>query len=91
MPDNVIDYLKGKYPDSFEGWDEFEITIKTRMRKGLVPVVLVVLYNEAPDDYVVNIHTCFMITEADDGGDIIRVGAELYMEYNSVYVPEFAK
>lgn len=90
--DNVQDYLKGKYPGAFEGWDEFEISIRTRIRKGGEPVVLVTLYNEAQGEYVVDIHACFIITEADDGGDNIRVGkGELYMEYNDAYVPEFAK
>lgn len=92
MDENLKDYLKEKHPGSFEGWDGFEFSVQTRMRKDEKPQILVTLYNEAEGEYIVDIHACFLLSEGDDGKEIIRAGkGELYMEYKGAYTPEFAK
>ena len=83
--------LKAKYPAEFAGWDGFEISFKMRKRKDKQDL-LVTLLNEGPNGYAVDLHACFLITEAEDGGDIFRVGKhEIAAEFNSIYIPEFAK
>jgi hypothetical protein len=89
--ENFQESLKAQYPAEFEGWDGFEITWKLRKRRDREDL-LVTLLNEAAAPYVVDLHACFLIIEAEDGGDIIRVGKhELAAEFNSIYIPEFAK
>jgi len=89
---NAIGYLKEKHPGSFEGWDEFEISMAMRNRKGEDPVMLVNLHNKGKKGWKTKLHACFIITQGKNGEDIIRAGKkELADEYNSAYVPEFAK
>ena len=90
--ENVQTYLKEKYPDSFKGWDEFECSFQVRVRRGERTIMLVTLHNKGKKGYQTNIHACFLITIGDDGEEVIRVGKyELADEYNSAYIPEFAK
>lgn len=92
MPDDnevLTNLLRTKHPGAFEGWDEFEIKFMGRQRKGSKPEMLVVLYNAGTDGMVVDIHSCFLLTSDDDGGDVIRVGkSELYAEWNDIYIPD---
>ena len=91
MDENFQAELKAKYPVEFGGWDGFEITWKLRKRKDRADM-LVTLLNEGTDGYAVDLHACFLIIEAKDGGDIIRVGKhELAAEFNSIYIQEFVK
>jgi len=88
----LIDYLREKHPGSFEGWDEFEFSIKARQRKDSEPQMLVCLYNKGSDGYVVDMHASFLLTSNEDGQDVIRTGRhELAQEYSEAYIPEFAK
>jgi hypothetical protein len=83
--------LKAEYPSEFAGWDGFEITWKLRKRRDRADM-LVTLLNEGTNGYAVDLHACFLIIEAENGGDIIRVGKhELATEFNSIYMPDFAK
>ena len=87
--ETALAYLKGKHPEAFKGWDEFEAALALRNRKGQDPVSLVTLYNKGRKGYPTNIHACFLITQNDKGEDVIRVGKqELADEYNSAYAPE---
>ena len=89
--ENILEDLKVQYPSEFEGWDGFEITWKLRKRRDRIDM-LVTLLNEGTDGYAVDLHACFLIIQAEDGGDIIRVGKHgLVTEFNSIYIPEFAK
>ncbi len=91
MDENIQAHLTALYPVEFGGWDGFEITWKMRKRRDRNDM-LVTLLNEGTDGYAVDLHACFLMTEAEDGGDIIRVGKhELAAEFNSIYIPEFAK
>ncbi len=89
--ENLKDYLKEKHPGAFEGWDGFELSVQARMRKGEEGIILVSLFNKGKDGYVVDGHTCFLMTEDEKGNEVIRVGKELAQEYSGAYVPEFAK
>ena len=91
-PDNevLVPYLKERHPGAFEGWDEFEIAIHARERKGRQPECLVVLYNDgSPKELIVDLHAALLITSDEDGADVIRVGKhELYMEWTDIYIPD---
>jgi len=85
----IIPYLREKYPGAFEGWDEFETKITMRDRKGRQPEMLVALYNDGSEKgLVVDLHNVFMILLDDDGGETIRIGKELYAEWNDIYIPD---
>ena len=43
MDENLKNYLKEKYPESFEGWDGYEFSIRARMRKGEQPEMLAMI------------------------------------------------
>jgi hypothetical protein len=89
MEENLQAHLIEKHPGAFEGWDGFEISFSTRQRKGKEPQMLVCLYNEGTDGFVVNMHASFLITSDEDGQDVIRTGRhELAQEYNEAYIPE---
>ncbi len=86
---NAVEYLQEKHPGAFEGWDEFEIAVETRNRKGDGPVVLVTLYNKGTDGFIVDLHACFLITLDDKEQERVRVGRhELAQEYSGAYIPE---
>jgi len=90
VDENIQAHLKSLHPDTFAGWDGFEINMRVRKR-GDKEDMLVTLLNKHPT-FIADIHATFLIVEAGDGSDIIRVGKhELADEYNSVYIPEFAK
>ena len=83
---DLIGFLKNKHPGSFEGWDEFEVSMAMRKREGTDPLMLVTLYNKGKKGYPTNIHACFIMSEGKDGEDIVRTGGkELADEYNSAY------
>ena len=89
--DALIPYLTEKHPGAFEGWDKHELAILARERKGEEPLMLAILYNKGDGKTaMVDIHAAFLLTSAEDGSDIIRVGgAELVQEYHRAYVPGY--
>ena len=92
--ENLKDYLKEMYPRIFEGWDGFELSVSSRIRGGDMETgtILVTLHNRGKDGNAVDLHACFLMTLDDNGDEVIRDGKhELATEYNSAYIPEWAK
>jgi len=80
-PASVLDELRSLHPDTFKGWDDFEVTMSARDRKGN-KCVLILLYNKGKQ-HVVDLHASFLITDDDQ----IRIGGEeLVAEFNEAYV-----
>jgi hypothetical protein len=88
VPDNLQDYLKGKYPESFEGWDGYEFSIRARMRKSEQPEMLAMILNASDSEYTkVSLHAAFHMSEDSDGNEVIRVGMhELLKEFVDTYI-----
>ena len=86
--DGIEAYLREKHSGTFEGWDGFELSIQTRLRKGMEVSLLVTLHNRGTGGFPTTLHACFLITGDKNGVDIIRVGKhELAHEYNNAYAP----
>ncbi len=90
--ETLVPYLQSKHPGAFEGWDGFEIKFEARERKGREPEMLVCLFNDgSAKDLVVDLHNCLLLTSNEDGSDNIRVGKELMVEWNDIYIPDWAR
>lgn len=88
MSISLIEDLQQRYPEEFEGWDEFEASIQVRQRKNKIAEALVLLYNESKEKgCVVDLHRSFTLGCDENGKDIIRVGgSELVQEYHNAYI-----
>ena len=88
---NFIPFLKEKYPEIFNGWDGYEVSIKARNRIDEKPLIVVVLYNKAKRNMPrqVSLYSCFQLTIDDKENDVIKVGGiEILQDYDDAYLPK---